>query len=86
MSVLVAIYKSRRVGPSRVAGGRPLPFQVYSTAARNAAAAALASTGKIERWQAWVMVVAVGECASSLVRQGECMTVTALEAPADRQS
>ena len=71
MSVLVAIYKSRRVGPSRVAGGRPLPFQVYSTAARNAAAAALASTGKIERWQAWVMVVAVGKGASFLVRQGE---------------
>ena len=64
MSVLVAIYKSRRVGPSRVAGGRPLPFQVYSTAAP-------ASTGKIERWQAWVMVVAVGKGASFLVRQGE---------------
>ena len=81
MSVLVAIYKSRRVGPSRVAGGRPLPFQVYSTAARNAAAAALASTGKIERWQAWVMVAVSGiHCATRRV------PVTSSEAPADRQS
>ena len=80
MSVLVAIYKSRRVGPSLVTG-RPLPFQVHSTAARNAAAAALASTGKIERLQAWVMVAVSGiHCATRRV------PVTSSEAPADRQS